>query len=174
MAASFTSSQDAGNITVATFTDTSTGLVGVTGRLIYLQKYDGTYLVPTGTTTSYVYWPYQSGTGDTINIDCLDKDYSLFVTVVFYSGSSIAYTATSYAYGLFTGYSELFLRKLTQVVAANRLLLTNKNYWENKIKLRTLVDDAEQAISLINDQTIAQWNLDEAKKLTDNPSLFFG
>lgn len=172
MAASFTSSQDAGNITVATFEDTSTGLVGVTGRLIYLRKYDGTYLVPDGTTTDYVYWPYQSGTGDTIDIDVLDKDYCLDVTVVFYSGSSIAYTTTSLV--LFTAYSELFLRQLTQAVAANKTLITRKNYWSNKIKLRTLVDDASQAVSLINDQTIATFCLDEAKKLTDNIESFFG
>jgi hypothetical protein len=48
MAASFSASQDAGNITIATFTDTSTGLSNITGRLIYLRKYDGTYLVPNG------------------------------------------------------------------------------------------------------------------------------
>lgn len=168
MAASFTSSQDAGNITVATFTDNSTGLVGVTGRLIYLRKYDGTYLVPTGTTTDYVFWAAASSS---INIDVLDKDYCLDVTVVWYSGSTVAGTVTNLV--LFTAYSELFLRQLTQAVAANRTLITRKNYWENKIKLRTLVDDAEQAVSLINDQTIATFCLDEAKKLTDNLPIFF-
>jgi hypothetical protein len=170
MPASITSSQDAGNITVATFTDTSTGLSGVTGRLIYLRKYDGTYLVPNGTLTDYVFWPAAQSS---IDIDVLDKDYSLEITVNWYSGSSIAYTVQSLAAGLFTGYSELFLRKLTQALAANKTLITRQNYWENKVKLRTLVDDAEQAISLINDQTIATFCLDEAKKLTDNLPVFF-
>lgn len=170
MAASFTKSQDAGNITVATFTDTSTGLVNVTGRLIYLRKYDGTYLVPTGITTNYVFWSIND---TSIDIDVLDKDYSLEVTVVWYSGSSIAYTSVSLVNGLFTGHSELFLRQLTQALAANRMLLTRKNYWENKVRLRTLIDDAGQAVSLVNDQTIATFCLDEAKKLTDNISTFF-
>jgi len=169
MAASFTASQDAGNLTYATFTDTSTGLSNVTGRLIYLRKYDGTYLVPDGTTTDYVFWAEGE---DSISIDCLDKDYCLDVTVSFYSGSTVAYTSTSLV--LFTAYSELFLRQLTQAVAANRTLINNKNYWANKVKLRTLVDDAEQAVSLINDQTIATFCLDEAKKLTDNIQVFFG
>lgn len=169
MAASFSASQDAGNIRVATFTDTSTGLVNVTGRLIYLRKFDGTYLVPDGTLTDYVFWPI----GDTsIDIDVLDKDYCLDVTVLWYSGSSIGYEVTNLV--LFTAYSELFLRQLTQALAANRTLLTNKNYWDNKIKLRTLVDDAAQAVELINDQTIATFCLDEAKKLTDNIQVFFG
>lgn len=169
MAASFSASQDVGNITVATFTDTSTGLVSVTGRLIYLRKYDGTYLVPDGTTTDYVFWP---AADTSIDIDVLDKDYCLDVTVYWYSGSTAAYSDTSLV--LFTAYSELCLRQLTQAVAANRTLVTNKNYWNNKVKLRTLIDDASQAVSLVNDQTIATFCLDEAKKLTDNIQIFFG
>ncbi len=172
MPASFSAQQDAGNITVATFADTSTGLVGVTGRIIYLRKYDATYLVPSGTTTDYVLWPVVSGVGDVINIDCLDKDYCLDVTVVFLVGSTATYTAVSLV--LFTAYGEVFLRLLTQALAANRELLTNNNYWLNKIKLRTLLDDAAQAVSLINDQTIATLCLNESKKLTDNPSQFWG
>ncbi len=169
MAASFSASQDAGNKTVATFTDTSTGLVNVTGRLIYLRKFGGDYLVPSGYTVDYVFWPIAD---TSINIDCLDKDYCLDVRVIWYSGSSIGYEVTNLV--LFTAYSELFLRQLTQALAANRTLITNKNYWENKIKLRTLIDDAAQAVALVNDQTIATFCLDEAKKLTDKIQVFFG
>jgi hypothetical protein len=168
MAASFTTSQDAGNITVATFTNTSTGIAGVTGILLYLRKYDGTYLVPDGTTTDYIFWPAADAS---IDVDVLDKDYCLDVTMILYSGSSVAGTVTSLV--LFTGYSELFLRNLTYALAGNRNLLTNQNYWFNKCKLRTLVDDATQAVSLINDQSIATFCLDEAKKLTDNIQVFF-
>lgn len=168
MAASFSASQDAGNITVATFTDTSTGLVGVTGRLIYLRKYDGTYLVPEGTEEDYIFWP----AGDaSIDIDVLDKDYCLDVTVVWYTGSTAGYTVTDLV--LFTAYSELFLRNLTMAVAGNRGIITRTNYWKNKIKLRCLIDDAEQGVALINDQTIATQCLDEAKLLTDNIQVFF-
>jgi Ca2+-binding RTX toxin-like protein len=167
MSASFTSSQDAGNPRLATFTDTSTG-VSITGRLLYLRKYDGTYLVPEGTDTDYILW---DASEDTISVDVLDKDYCLDVTMVMVYGSTIADTATGLV--LFTAYSELFLRQLTQALASNRTLLTNANYWENKIKLRTLLDDAAQAVALINDQTIATFCLDEAKKLTDNIQAFY-
>lgn len=168
MAASFSASQDAGNITVATFTDTSTGLVNPTGRLIYLRKYDGTYLVPDGTDTDYILWPYADST---INIDVLDKDYCLDVTVIWLSGSTQAYDVTNLV--LFTAYSELFLRNLVMALAANKTLITRHNFWANSIKLRTLVDNAEQAVALINDQTIATQCLDEAKKLTDNVQMFY-
>lgn len=168
----FSSSQNYGDITVATLTDTSTGSgTTITGRLVYLRKNDGTYLVPEGTTTTYVVWPYVSGAGDTIDIDCLDKDYCLDISVVSYSGSTIYSTKTILT--LFKAYSELFLRQLTQAQEGNPKLLTSKNFWENKSKLRTLIDDAEQGVESLNDQQIATYALNEAKKLTDNVSTFF-
>lgn len=168
----FSAEQNYGTITIMTLTDTSTGTgSSITGRLVYIQKYDGSYLVPTGTTTDYVYWPYVSGTGDTITIDVLDKDYALSVSVVYYSGSTVYQTKTILC--LFTAYSELFLRQLTQSQEARPSLLSNENFWGNKHKLRTLVDDATQAVSVLNDQTIATYALDEAKKITDNISIFF-
>lgn len=165
----FSTSQSLANISVLTIQDTSVGTDNtLTGRLVYLKKYDGTYLVPTGVTTPYIFW----GIGQSsIDIDCLDKDYCLDITVVWYSGSSASYTKTILT--LFRAYSELFLRQLTQAEAANRDLLSDSNFWYNKCKLRTLVDDAIQATAEINDQTIASACLQGAKNLTDNPSMFF-
>lgn len=167
----FSSSQNYGTIETVTLTDTSTGSgSNITGRLVYLRKNDGTYLVPTGTTTDYIYWPYVLGPTDTIDIEVLNKDYCLDISVVFYSGSSIYNTKTILT--LFSAYSELFLRQLTQAQEANPSLLSSKNFWSNKFKLRTLIDDAEQAVNSLNDQQVATYALVEAKKLTDNPSLF--
>jgi hypothetical protein len=168
----FDSTQAAGDLSVATYEDTSTGFTGVTGRLLYQRKFDGDYLVPNGTTTDYVAWPVVAGTGDELEVDDLDKDYCLDVTVTYLNGSSTATTKTKLT--LFTGYSDLFLRQLTQALAANKISITAQNFYYNKMKLRVLVDDAEQAVSLLNDQTIAQNCLDEAKKLTDNIAKFFG
>ena len=169
----FTSSQSAGDLSVAVLTDTSTGYSGsgITGRLVYFRKYDGTYLTPTDYPTDYVYWPYVSGTGDTLSVDMLDKDYALDITVVYFVGSTSS-TSKTILTG-FTGYSDYFLRQLTQNNMSKRQLLSNKNFYNNKIKLRTLIDDCNQAISLLNDQTISQWCLDQAKDITDNINTFF-
>jgi hypothetical protein len=168
----FSSSQNYGDISVLTLTDTSTGSgTSITGRLVYIQKADGTYLTPEGSTTDYIFWPYVAGAGDTINIDVLDRDYALDISVKSFVGSTIYQTVTTLC--LFSAYSELFLRQLTQAQEGNNQLLSNKNFWGNKFKLRTLVDDATQAVASLNDQTIAQFALDEAKKLTDNVSTFF-
>ena len=167
----FSSSQSAGSLTTGTLTDTSTGYTGITGRLVRFRKYDGNYLVPTGVTVNYIAWPYVAGTGDTLSFVMLDKDYVLDITVSYYAGSTVSTTKTILT--LFTGYGDLFLRQLTQALGANLTTITNKNFWLNKNKLRVLLDDASQAVSLLNDQTIAQFCLDEAKKLSDNISSFF-
>lgn len=168
----FSNSQSAGNLRIAILTDTSTGSgSNITGRLVYIRKINGSYLVPDGITTDYVYWPYVSGAGDTINIDILDKDYCLEISVVSYSGSSIYQTTTRVC--LFTGYGDFFLRQLTQALSANLTTITAYNFWYNKNKLRVLLDDAAQAVLLLNDQTIAQFCLDEETKLTSNIQAFF-
>lgn len=167
----FDSTQDSGDLSVATYEDTSAAESGISVRLLYSRKYDGDYLLPSGVTTDYVPWAVVSGIGDTKEVDYLDKDYCLDVTCVFYAGSSISTSKTKLV--LFTGYSDLFLRQLTQALAANRVTITAQNFYYNKIKLRVLLDDAAQAVELLNDQTIAQFCLDEAKKLTDNISSFF-
>lgn len=168
----FSSSQSASDLSVLTLTDTSTGSYsGITGRIVKFRKYDGDYLVPDGVTDDFVEWPVVSGIGDTLEVDMLDKDYALDITVYYYAGSTQSTTKTILT--LFTGYSDYFLRQLTQALAGNRVQSKAQNFWVNKNKLRVLIDDATQAVSLLNDQTIATFCLDEAKILTDNIQTFF-
>jgi len=165
----FTTSQPAGTLTSCTITDTSTGDPGITTKIIRFRKYDGTYLVPTGYTADYVNWPV--GTNPLTITNLLDIDYCLDIVVYYYIGSTLNTTKTILT--LFTGYSDLFLRQLTQATAANKITLTAQNFWVNKNRLRVRLDDAAQAVSLLNDQTIAQLCLDDAKTLTDNLPTFF-
>jgi len=166
----FSTSQPSGDLSSFIITDTSTSPDGsVTGRLITLRKYNGDYLTPDNYTTTYIFWPIDSNSLTVTDI--LDKDYAVEITVNWYVGSTSQYTKVILTG--FTGYGDLFLRQLTQALAANRTTISARNFWENKNKLRVLLDDAAQAISLLNDQTIAQFCLDKSKELTDNPSNFF-
>lgn len=168
----FSTSQESGDLSVAILTDTSTGdYTGITGRIVRFRKYDGDYLVPNSVSETYVAWPVVSGIGDTLEVDMLDKDYCLDITVSYYAGSTVNTTKTILT--LFTGYSDYFLRRLTAALSGNKVESRAKNFWVNKNKLRVLVDDAEQAVSFLNDQTIATFCLDEAKILTDNIQTFF-
>jgi hypothetical protein len=173
LAPNFTSSQATGDLSVGTLTDTSTGYSGsgITGRLVYFRKFDGNYLVPSGTSTTYIAWPYVAGTGDTLTFDMLDKDYCLDITVQYFAGSTVS--TSKVILTLFIGYGDTYLRQLTQALAANLTTITRNNFWLNKNKLRVLLDDATQAVELLNDQTIAQFCLDEETRLIANQSNFF-
>ena len=81
MAASFRAYQNAVvGLNYINFVDESVD-VTVTGRKIYLMLDNGEYLVPSGTTTSYIDWPTSSPSP--FQVDVLDKDYSIQISVEF-------------------------------------------------------------------------------------------
>lgn len=157
-------------------TDTSTGADGgLTGRRIYLYKSDGTTLVPTGSSTTYINWPLVSGIGDVINLTgILAKDYSLNITVVWVSSSPLSPPST-YTLAIlktFTGNIQLFAYGLTQLQAGNPLLVNDCGYFPNKSKLRVLIDDAINC-ETFNDQYNSQLSLNAAYALQVNAKSYF-
>lgn len=165
----FTAVQTITDPTILTLTDTSTGSDGgLTSRRIYLQKAGGSYLVETGTTTDYEVWAI----GDSsIELDLLDRDYALNITVQWLTGSTVTYTKT--ILNGYKAYSEQFAYDLTTYQQSNPKLISNKNFYYSKIQLRCDIDDAVNAIELGNDITNAQAAFNRAKYLIDNPKLFF-
>jgi hypothetical protein len=168
LAQNFSTTQSLADPESITITDTSTGLGAFTSRLIYLQKINGDYIVPNGTVTDFIEW---AAADSSKTIEVLDRDYSLLVTTKWMNGSSIAYTKSIIL--SFTGYSRLFLLNLTRANAANPKLLSNQNYFTSKFTLRTLVSDADELVSLANDQEGAQLCLDMAYQLYSNPQKFY-
>lgn len=150
--------------------DTSTGSdVLITSRKIYLRKADGTFLVPTGTTTDYIVWA--TGTS-TKTLDVLASDKSLYIIVEWLNVSgNILYTSSG-LYG-FTLYNETFDYQTTQILAANPLLINDNNFWNNKSSVRTYIDGGNQAIALASDQKSAQLCYDEATKLRLSSQYYF-
>lgn len=157
-----------------TLTDTSTGTdANLTSRRIYLIKWDNTYLVPEGTTTDYIEWNISDSSITLENI--LDKDYALNVRVDWISSDPDpdgVYTVTKQYE--FKWYGELFAAFLTSEAQARYpAIVNNKNYFYNKIKLRVLLDDAEQSVSFMLDTYKAQFCNYQVKQLIDNQSVFF-
>ncbi len=154
-------------------TDTSVGVdINIASRAIFFQKYNGTYLVPTGTTTDFVAWPLSDGSTKTI--DLLDKDYSLNVTVQWLDSFSAVLYEKTILY-CFPNYAKAFLYTLTQYAAstANPLsILNNKNYITSKSAFYTEIVSAENAVGFGGDITSSQSALDRAKYYIDNPQLF--
>lgn len=166
---SFSVTQYAGNPSVIAVEDTSTGSDGtITSRRVFLRLFNNTYLVPTGTITDYVVW---SAADESIDIDAVDKDYAIDVTVQWLAGSTVVYTDTQLS--LLKDYGEQFKYLLTQAESGNQQLMNSRNYFAAKSKLTELLDSAKQAVEQYGDQTTAQLCLDEAKILIDNPSIFY-
>lgn len=173
MPANFSASQPVGEPSVVTLEDTSTGLdPSITQRRAYLRKYDGTFLVPEGTSTEYVQWALAN---TTINIDALNdpnKDYALVVVVEWLNVSNVIVSSLSTLYG-FTSYNEDFDYQLTQLLSANPLLINDNNFFDNKSQLRTLIDSGNQAIERASDQYGAQRCYDLATELRTNSQYYF-
>jgi len=164
----FTVSQP--NATTIRITDTSTGAdAAITQRRVYLQQADGSYLVPTGTTTDYIEWNYLDAS---IDIDVLTTDYALLILVQWLNVGNTPLYSKNGLYG-FTWYNEAFLLSLTQYQQNNPSILQDTNYVNNKSKMRELVDSGDQSIIKGNDITNGQENYDEASYFRSNQNLFF-
>ncbi len=166
----FSTEQILGSPSVVTVTDTSTGSdVAITQRRVTLQTASGTYIVPDGTSTNYVQWPYADSF---IDIDALDKDYAFYVTVQWLDvDGNVLYSKQSLIG--FTLYNETFDYLLTQQLAANQLLVNDNNFFDNKSDLRTEIDSGNQAIELAADILAAQLCYDRATELRLKSQYYF-
>jgi len=170
----FSTSQQAGLPSDVIVTDTSTGSdVAIVSRRVYLINYAGEYLVEsTNTTTDYTVWPLAQ---TSISIDCLTEDTALQVIVNWVDISGVTlYTKTSLAG--FTLFNETFYYSLTQGQAAisnPSYILQDNTYFQNKSKLRCLIDSGNQAIALGYDITSAQECYDLATYMVNNQNNLF-
>jgi hypothetical protein len=169
----FSTSQVAGSPQEVVITDTSTGSdAAITKRRVFLVDYEGNYVVPEGTTTSYVEWPLAQ---TSIAIDCLTEDMALTITVLWLNVSNATlYSKTSLAG--FTLFNETYYYSLTQGQAAvgnPSFILQDNAYFQNKSKLRCLIDSGNQAVTLGYDITSAQECYDLATYMVTNQNLYF-
>jgi hypothetical protein len=166
----FTASQNSGTPNIITLTDTSTGSDGtITKRRVYLLQSDGTYLVPAGTSTSFIEW---SLADVSISLNVLTQDSALSITVQWLTSANtvVANKTTSFA---FTAYNETFYYGLTESQVANANLTASTNWYQTKMILRVELDSAYQAISFASDIFSAQSALNRATFISTNSSFFF-
>lgn len=167
---SYAVSQNLLSATTMTVTDTSSGTdVSVTQRRILLQKLDGTYLVPAGTSTNYIQW---SIANPSITMAVLLRDYALNITVQWLDvAGNVLYTSTS-LYG-FTLNLEQFFYQLTQYESSNPSVMNDRGYYDNKIKLRCAIDEAVNAVLVGNDIQSAQAAIERGYSLIMAQAKYF-
>lgn len=165
---SISQSLDASKIT---FTDTSTGTdASVTDRRIFLQKVDGTYLVPFGVLTSYIDFPLSAGATQTTQV--LSIDYSLNITInwVSITGATL-YTKTQLY--TFDQFAKNFAYYLLQLQAASPSLANVDNFWQTCMRLYVDIFNAESALTQGADQFSSQTALNDSNYLVANQNVFF-
>jgi len=168
----FTTSQVYGEPSEIVFTDTSTGSdVSIVKRRIYIQKYNGSFVVENGTTTQYEEWNNFPATSS-ITLNLLDKDYGLKIVVEWLtSGNTVVTDKTIYT--RFTLYNDSFDYGLTQLMMSNPRLIDDNNFWDRKSDLRTFIDSGNNAVDSASDIASAQLCYDEATELRINAQYWF-
>lgn len=167
----FSVSQLIGEPSAVIITDDSTGSdVAVTQRRVYLATSQNAFLVPAGTTTDYVEWDIAESE---IDIDALgDYDRALRIVVQWLNVSNtVLYSKQRHAG--FTSYNEDFDYQLTQMMVANPVLINDNDFYDNKSKLRTLIDSGNQAIERASDIFAAQNCYNLATELREGSQYYF-
>lgn len=172
----FSTSQTIGAPSTILLEDTSTGTdAAVTQRRIYIVDAQGNYVVPDGTSTDYVNFPLVALSGDEIEIDCLDNDMALTITVQWLSvANAVLYSKTELCG--FTLYNETAYYSLTQAQATQSVppnIVQDTGYYNNKMALRTLIDSGNQAITYGVDIVTAQNMYDQATLMVTNEDYYF-
>lgn len=165
----FSLTQNISTPSIITATDTSTGTPAITDRIIYLQIFNGTYLVGTGVTTTFNDFPVASSS---VNLTVMTKDYSVLATVVWLNGSSIVGTKTNPLYE-FNAYARTYRAKLFKAQSSNPALVNSANFFNVESNITTFIDCGNEAVALMNDITLAQFGNDNAAYYINNPGLAY-
>ena len=168
----FSAAQSSGTPNIITLTDISSGSDGsIVARRVYLLQADGTYLVPSGTSTQYVTWALINST---IALNVLTQDTALTITVnwVDINGATVQQKIISYG---FDAYGQTFFYGLSdgQVPITNPSVTLSTNYYQNKMQFYCYLVSAAQAITYASDIVKAQTNYDADAFMITNQTLYF-
>lgn len=169
LTANFSSSESLSSNNLVTFLDISTGSDGtITTRRIYILLANGTYLVPTGTTTDYIVWDYANAS---IVVDILTQSTAASVRVDWLAGSSVVYTKT-----ILMGwdlYDYVFLFGLLQTQTSKPNIIDDSNYYNNTLAMIVNLFQGENAIEKMDDLYSSQAAFNRNTFLINNQNLFF-
>lgn len=172
---SFTVTQTS-DFTSLTVNDTSSysseGQGTFAGRRVYLYKIDGTTLVPSGISTSYIDFPFSVGASLLIS-DVLDTDYALLVNVVWVSNNpQPGSTYTAQDVKVFLNYLKQFKSGQISNLSDDPSILNDTNWYASLFKLQTEINSAESARE-DGQQFSAQAAINRGLYLMQNSQYFF-
>jgi hypothetical protein len=171
----FTVTQNS-NFANLTINDTSSyageGQGTFSGRRVYLYKIDGTTLVPSGTTTAYVDFPFSAGASLLIS-GVLNTDYLLLINVVWLSNNP--QPGSIYSVQDIKGYLN-YLKQFRSGQVSNLSddpnILNDTNWYTDLFKLQTEINNAEESAA-DGQQYSGQAAINRALYLTQHSQFFF-
>lgn len=171
----FTVTQNS-NFANLTINDTSSyadeGQGTFSGRRVYLYKVDGTTIVPSGTTTTYIDFPFSVGASLLIS-DVLDTDYSLLANVLWVSNNpQPGSTYTAQEVETFLNYLKQFRGGQISNLSDDPNILNDTNWYNDLFKLQTEINNATEAGD-DGQQYSAQAAINRALYLKNNSQFFF-
>ena len=154
-------------------TDLSTDVpVSVTSRRIYFIQSDGTYLVPSGTTTDYI--PWALGTNPITISNLLTQDTAVSATVDWLDvDGNVVDTLTKAIEWQEFGNNFYYSLVLSQIPITIPAIQQSTNYWDNLSMLEQLLNSAAQAIIRNSDVYAAQICNDAVQYMIINQNFYF-
>lgn len=166
----FTASQSGLTPNIVTLADTSTGSdSNITQRRVYFQNSQGSYVVSSGTTTSYMTWSYADSSQ---TFDILTEDLALAITVQWLDVSNTVLYSLTQLY-CFPQYNKNFFYYLLQQQALTPSIYQDTNYANNLANYWVQIIGAIQAVEIGADISASQNNLNKATFMMDNQNDFF-
>lgn len=166
----FTIAQSALNPALVVATDTSTGSdVNITQRRIYVQQGNGTYLVPTGTSTDYTAWAYASSS---ISLNILTVDIGAAITVDWLDVSNVVLYSLPQEFPL-SYFNKNFFYFLIQQQALSPGIIQDATYFSNLSAYWMNITGGIQAITIGADIAASQNCFDRATEMMQNPAKYF-
>ena len=166
----FTASQTGLSPSVVTLTDTSTGSdVNITQRRVYFETATGSFLVPSGTSTSYAAWSYADSSA---SFDILPTDYALAVLVQWLDvNDEVLYSLTQLY--CFPQNNKNFFYYLFQQQALSPWVIQDTPYYWNLGTYWSNIIGAIQAVEIGADIANSQNCLNRATLMMQNETSFF-
>lgn len=167
----FTVGQSASAPADVVFTDTSTGSdAAVTQRRIYVTDSNGTAVVPSGTSTTYVAWALASNPV-TVS-DLLTQDIACTITVQWLNSSNtVLYTSTD-VFCLREFNIQQFIY-LIQNQALNPAIVQDTSYFNNLCQYWINIVGADTMITEAEDLSGSQACLNRATLMLNDESFYF-
>lgn len=167
---SFSCSQSAASPENVTLTDTSSGSDGsISVRRIYITDSEGNYVVPSGTSTDYIVWPYAD---TSIELDLLSEDMAVNILVQWLDVSNAVLYSDDNDYCL-AAFNQQNFYYLTQQLALNPATLQDTSYSNNLAAYWVAIIGAINAVELAGDLADSQNMLNIATNFLNNQSKYF-